>query len=177
MKREISVHLVLLFLFLAIVAIFRHFFNLDSWPFWIGTIIGNFLPDLDHIIYLLFLEPQDLTAQRTDFLVNKREFRRAIELLYETRAERKNLIFHTILFQIIMIILTFWMMSSSASVFGKGLSLAFLIHLCVDQLVDLFDTKSLSSWFNFLPFKFEFNQSKLYLILVFIAVCIIGFLV
>ncbi len=120
------------------------------------------MPDLDHLIYVFFLGPQELTSQRVGFLWEKREYKRLIELLYETRSERRGLIFHTIFFQAIFLILTFWLMSSSASLFGKGLVLSFALHLSVDQLVDLVEMKNLSNWTKFLPINLDLNKSKIY---------------
>lgn len=86
---------------------------------------------------------------------------RLIELLYETRSERRGLIFHTIFFQAVFLILTFWIMSSSASLFGKGLVLSFALHLSVDQLVDIVEMKSLGNWTKFLPLDLDFGKSKI----------------
>lgn len=119
------------------------------------------MPDLDHLIYVFFLGPQELTSQRVSFLWGKGEYKRLIELLYETRGERKGLIFHTIFFQAIFLILTFWMMSSSSSLFGRGLVLSFALHLSVDQLVDIYETGSLGNWTKFLPIDLDSRKSKI----------------
>lgn len=135
-----------------------------------------FLPDVDHLIYVLFMNPQDLTSQRAGFLFNHREIVRMVQLLYETRSERKGLVFHTIFFQIIFLILTFWVVTSSTSIFGKGLVLSFSLHLCVDQLVDMVDMGNLGNWLRLLPFSLDLRQSKIYLSLVTLFVCVLGFL-
>jgi len=54
--------------------------------------------------------------------------------LLSTRQERIGLIFHTILFRAIFFVLTFWVMTSSTSLFGKGIVLAFCLHLVIDQI-------------------------------------------
>jgi hypothetical protein len=176
MRRELFVHFSFWFAFFVFVSIFKHFISISHWPLWIGGLVGIFLPDIDHLIYVLFLSPQELTSQRVNFLWNRKEMWRMIQLLYETRSERKGLIFHTIFFQLIFFILTFWLMSSSASIFGKGLALSFSLHLCVDQLVDLMETKSFDNWFTYLPFKLNLSQSKTYLAAAFLLVCVMGFL-
>jgi hypothetical protein len=162
MRRELFIHFSFWFAFFVLVAVVKNYFALGYWLFWLGGLVGVILPDIDHLIYVYFIKPTDLTSQRVDFLVAKKDYRRSIELLYETRQERKGLIFHTIFFQAIFFILTFWMLSSSGSYFGRGLTLSFILHLSVDQLIDLNDMGSLGNWFTYLPFGLDFKQSKKY---------------
>jgi len=163
MRRELFIHFCFWFAAFVFISILRHLLVLGFWPFWLGGLVGIILPDVDHLIYVYFVKPQDLTSQRINYLVNKKEFIRSVELLYETRTERKDLIFHTIFFQLIFLVLTFWMLTSSGSLFGWGLVLSFAIHLSVDQLIDLTELGSLDNWYTYLPFRFDLKQSKIYL--------------
>lgn len=176
MKRELFIHYAYWFAFFVFVALVKHYFTLADWGFWLGGIIGNVLPDLDHVIYFYFVSPTDLTSQRFDFLAHKKSFGRMIELMYETRSERHGLIFHTIFFQIIFLILTFWMLSSSGSLFGKGLVLSFALHLSIDQLLDLTETEHLNNWMKYLPFKLNGDQTRLYWLGSTVLLLIFGFL-
>ncbi len=162
MKRELFIHYAYWFGFFVFIAFLKKYLTLPDWGFWLGGIFGTILPDLDHIIYFYFVSPTDLTAQRFDFLAHKKALKRMAELLYETRAERSGLIFHTIFFQIIFFILTFWMLSSSGSLFGKGLVLAFALHLSIDQLIDLVETDGLKNWMKYLPFGMDEDRMKIY---------------
>jgi hypothetical protein len=162
MRRELFIHFSFWFFFFVLISLFRHFLNLGDWPFWFGGIVGTFLPDIDHLIYVLFLNPQELTSQRIGFLWNRKEYKRMVELLYETRSERRGLVFHTIFFQVIFLVLTFWIMTSSSSLFGKGLVLSFALHLSIDQLVDLTEMKVLSNWTKDLPINLDLKNSKIY---------------
>jgi hypothetical protein len=176
MRRELFIHFSFWFSFFVLISLVRHFLSLSYWPFWLGGAIGTFLPDIDHLIYVLFLSPQELTSQRIGFLWNRKEYKRMIELLYETRSERRGLVFHTIFFQIIFLVLTFWIMSSSASLFGKGLVLSFALHLSVDQLVDLTEMKVLSNWTKNLPINLDLKKSKIYWLAGVLLVCAMGLL-
>ena len=177
MRRELFLHFSFWFAFFVFITLVRQYFNLGYWPFWLGGILGIFLPDLDHLIYVYFIQPQELTSQRVDYLVNKKDIKRSIELLYETRSERRGLIFHTIFFQIIFLVLTFWMVSSSGSLFGKGLVLSYALHLSVDQAVDLTDMGNFNNWFKNLPFSLDLQQSKIYWLVALVLVLFIGFLI
>lgn len=163
MRRELFIHFSFWFASFVFIAFFRHFLSLYAWPFWVGGLLGIILPDIDHIIYVYFVKPEELTSQRVNYLVNKKEFVRSMELLYETRTERKNLIFHTIFFQLIFLVLMFWILTSSGSIFGWGLVLSFAAHLSVDQLIDIVELGSFENWFNYLPYRLDFKQSKIYL--------------
>lgn len=162
MRREIFIHIAFWFSFFVLVSLVNGFVSVSYWPFWVGGALGLILPDIDHLVYVFFMNPQDLTSQRVNFLLRKSEIGRTISLLYETRGERKNLVFHTFLFQAIFLVLTFLIISSSSSIFGIGLVLSFAIHLSVDQLIDLVDLKHLGNWGNILPFELDFPKSKIY---------------
>ncbi len=176
MKRELFLHFSFWFSFFIFVALVKHYFALSYWPFWLGGLLGVILPDIDHLLYVYFIKPTDLTSQRVNYLVNKKELFRSAELLYETRSERNGLIFHTIFFQLIFFVLTFWMLSSSGSMFGRGLVLSFILHLSVDQIIDLNDLKSLENWFTNLPFTFDFQKSRVYWIASTVVILAMGFL-
>mgnify|MGYP001604517276 CR=1 FL=1 len=135
-KKEFVLHIGTLFVFIVSVIVFKRWFDLAYWPFLVGGILGTILPDIDHLIYVYFVSPQDLTSQRVSYLVYRREILRSISLLYETRSERKSLIFHSTIFQIIFWILCFLVITSSGSIFGRGLVLAFSLHIVVDQAID-----------------------------------------
>ncbi len=176
MKRELFIHSAFWFSFFVFISLIRHYLNLSYWPFWLGGMLGVILPDIDHLIYVYFVKPGDLTSQRVNYLVNKKEIERSVELLYETRNERSALIFHSIFFQIIFLILTFWMISSSSSLFGRGLVLSFALHLSIDQVMDLTDLKSLDNWLKNSPINLDFKNAKIYSLVTILLVCIFGFL-
>lgn len=175
MKRELLLHYLFWFAFFLFVAIFKNYLALNAWLFWIGGIVGTLLPDIDHVVYVLFLNPNELTSMRFSSLIAQKETWRAVELLYETRGERRGLIFHTIFFQIIFLVLTFWMLSSSGSLFGKGLVLAFALHLSIDQIVDLTELGSFANWLKFSPIEFDFSKAKIYWLVTTVLLVLFGF--
>lgn len=155
MKKEITTHSLYLVVFSIVVILLKRYFlplNLNSalvcGLFLLGGVIGTILPDIDHLIYVYFLKPQDLTSQRVNYMLGKVEIWNTFEVLAITREERKQLIFHTALFQVIFWVLAFLVVSSSGSIFGRGLVLAFALHLIVDQLIDLMKLDNLDNWFR-----------------------------
>ncbi len=176
MKRELFIHFAFWFSFFVLVTLVNRLFSLSYWQFWVGGLIGLILPDLDHFLYAFFISPQDLSSQRIGYLLQNKQVWRSVELLYETRNERRGLIFHSILFQGIFFALTFWMLSSSGSLLGQGLVLSFALHLSIDQLIDLTELQSLENWFKNLPFKLDFEKSKYFWMGGMIVVLLMGFL-
>jgi len=136
-KKEITIHLTSFFAAFVLITLFKGWFSLEYLPFWVGGILGTFLPDVDHFIYVYFLRPHELTSQRVSRMLSKRDYWDMVRLLVETRKERSRLIFHSAFFQVIFVVLTFLIMTSSGSVFGTGLVLAFYLHLLTDQYIDL----------------------------------------
>lgn len=151
MKKEILIHSLSILFFILIVIVVRQWFSLSFWPIIPGIIIGTLLPDIDHLIYVYYLRPYEVTSQRAIYGVQKGELVKTWELLASTRSERKHLILHTALFQTIFIVLSFLIITSSASILGRGIVIAFMLHLVVDQALDIKQSGSLANWFHNFP--------------------------
>jgi len=162
MKKEIFVHLSFLVSFLIFVSLLKGWLSLSSWPFWVGGILGTILPDIDHLLYVFLLRPQELTSQRVSHMVGKRDLLGSMNLLAETRAERTKLVFHTATFQLIFLVLTFFVLTSSGSLLGRGIVMAFSLHLLVDEAVDFTEMGSLSNWFRNFPASLDLGKQRIY---------------
>lgn len=182
MRRELLVHFSFLLLLFVLITLFKKWIptSLEAFlfylPFWVGGILGTILPDLDHLIYVYYLRPQDLTSQRAASLIDQRQIWNSLDLLASTRNERTGLIFHTVLFQIIFAVLAFWVISSSGSMFGRGLVLAFVLHLVIDQFVDLMKVGNLYNWFKQVGWQLTREKETIYWVGNLIIVLIFGFL-
>lgn len=105
------------------------------WILLLGVFIGIILPEIDSLIYVFFVNPQELTSQRVIDLFKRGKIMGAIRLLKETVSERKTLVFHSDIFLIIVLILGFWLVTSSASYLGKGVVWGMIANLVVDRLI------------------------------------------
>lgn len=162
MKKEIFIHFAFLISFFIFISLAKGFVSLSYWPFWLGGLIGTILPDVDHFIYIFFLRPYEYTSQRANYMLGKKDVLGTLRFLAETRYERTKIIFHTATFQIIFVVLSFWVLTSSGSIFGRGLVLAFLLHMLTDQIVDIMETGSLLNWFRDFPFEVDEKKTKSY---------------
>ncbi len=176
MRKEIITHFLFFLIFFGFISLLRRYFEIKFIYFWVGGVAGTILPDIDHLIYVYFLKPQELTSQRIQYLVAKKEFLRTLGLLATTRNERRHLVFHSALSQIIFTVLAFLVLTSSGSIFGRGLVLAFSLHLLVDQVFDFFQLDNLDNWFYQLNFSLSKEQSLFYWLGIVLLFFLFGFL-
>lgn len=163
LRKEIITHFSFMVAFLSLITVYKGLFDIYYLSFWLGGILGTMLPDVDHLIYIYILKPSDLSSQRIASYINKRDTKNAVRVLYESRLERTSLIFHTAHFQLIFLILAFLVITSSGSVFGRGLVLSFSLHLLIDQFVDFMETGRIDNWFKQISVDLDANQKKWYL--------------
>jgi len=175
MKKELLIHFLFTFSFLIFVAIVRGWVSLALIPLFIGGILGTILPDLDHFFYVFFFRPYELTSQRVIYLFQNKQFKKAFELLLETRYERTKQVFHWVYFQIIFLILAFLVMTSSGNIFGAGLILAFSLHYLVDELCDFLEIGNLDTWFRETPFVLLQERAVLYWLVILFVFLLIAF--
>ena len=140
-KKEIINHLIASLIIFVLVEILwllgGNFSFLKAGLFLLGLALGTFLLDTDHLIYWFFLKPGLEESKQARIFWQKRNWKGLFKLLGENHKNHISLIFHHFIFQAVLLTLTFFVLSSTSGVFGKGLVLALSAHLLVDQLVDL----------------------------------------
>lgn len=176
MKKELVTHFSFMFALFIFISLSRSWLDLSYLPFWVGGVLGTFLPDVDHLIYVYFLRPQDATSQKVTSLLGKRETMKSLVLLTETRGERKHLVFHTFHFNILFLLFVFLIITSTGSFLGRGLVLAFSLHLLIDQVVDFMETGSLTNWLSQVNVELTKDQRRWYLVLNVLILLIFSFL-
>lgn len=175
MSRKLFIHFSFLISFFIFISLVKKWLAVSFWPFWLGGIAGTLLPEIDHLIYVFFSNPQEVTSQRVRYLCSSRQFKNCFWLLATTTAERTGLIFHTVLFQAIFFILTFWVLTSSASLFGRGLVLSFALHLVIDQIEEVMTRGTFQGWFGQIPISLNRKQTNVFLGTVIFLVLFFGF--
>lgn len=167
MKKNILNNFVFFVSYFILITLVKRYFSFSYWPFWIGGVVGLFLANIDHLLHVFVFKPYELTSQRVVTLIKNRRIKDALTLLYDTKDERTNLIFHTFNFQILFLVLTFWLMSSSGNLFGRGLVLSFLLNLVIYLLRKLIVGEII---------LIDKDKSKLYFVGLVLALFIFGFL-
>lgn len=147
--------------------------------FWVGALIGTFLLEIDHFLYVLLIQPQEVTSQRIKRLIQQRRFKKALVLLTDTREERTRLPLHNALFQVGFFGVCFFVLTSTGSLFGAGLVMAMALQLLKDEFELLFKgrEKYLRQWL-FWPIKAEISlrNQKFFVILMLLAFVGLNFL-
>lgn len=137
-----------------------------KYPFWLilfglGGILGTFILEAESIIYCIFLEPeQPVSKDVSDLLANK-NLRGALSEIKARKAEIRTKIFHTYLFQVIFAVLTFYVLTSTASALASGICLFAFLHLMKDQIYELSHHQGFSyGWAGFLGVTISENLQK-----------------
>jgi hypothetical protein len=147
LKREITSHLLVAVIWLVIITLLRWSWQWNLVFFWVGGLLGTFLLDADHLFYLLWINPHELTSLRAKRLVEQKRFKEALILVWDTRHERIRLPFRNALFQPILYVLCFFILTSTGSLFGAGLVMGMALHLLKDEVEDLLtDKERLKKW-------------------------------
>ncbi len=174
MKREIGGHIVFAALIFILASLVRNYVGFAYWEYYVGIFIGTLLPDLDHILYM-YIHPTELTSQRFQALAGRKSFLPALDLLYHTRRERTDMLFHSAFFQVLFTVFAFLVVTSSGSLLGEGIVLAFLLHLTFDQFIDLTQVHSLKSWFDHSGIVISSNQASIYAVGMFLLTLLFVF--
>jgi len=164
-KKEFLSHLLITLGWLFIITLLRWSWHWNLIWLWLGGLAGAFLLDIDHLIYFLITNPHELTSQRIRRLFDQRRFKEALFLMADTRLERPKLALHNALFQVILWVLAFFVLTSANNFFVAGLVMGMALHLLKDEFQDLIiDEKHLKEWL-FWQFQFEvsFEGQKIYL--------------
>lgn len=136
MKRVLFIHFSFLVSFFIILSLINSWLSFSYWPLWLGAIIGSILPELDSLVYVFFVNPQELTSQRVIYFLKKGNILSAIKLLNETSAERDLLVFHSLSFILVSFVLLFWLATSSNNLLGLGIGFSIVLHGLVNELID-----------------------------------------
>jgi len=148
----------------------------------INMMIANEIININLFIFFLggVAFALGLLISREDSLaINNNKYNYFIEmekpLKLETKGERKELIFHTAYFQIIFLTFSIFVITSSGSLLGMGLVLAFMLHLLIDQIIDLMENNSLDSWFTKFPFSLDAKQKRYFVFANGVILLVLGF--
>jgi hypothetical protein len=176
-KQELKQHLLPL---LAIFIIVSLYWLIVKFPpiqiayLFAGLLLGSFVLDTDHIIYWYMLRPNLEESRLAQAAIRKYDFKSALGLLESTHKGHNNMVFHHYFFQVILSLTTFFVFTSSTSIFTKSFLLALNIHLLIDEINDFyFDKKLLQKWLFAREAKQLSVKSLKYYILTFVGLVLV----
>lgn len=168
MKSELNRSLPVVIVFITISL----FWVIKSYPWYLflflalGSVFGVLILLTDHLVYWLYTHPQLEESRLAQATLAKRDYRSTIKLLLSTKYLHTDLIFHHVIFQLILIIISIYAFTSADSVIGKSFLLGLNVQLLTDQYLDWRKNPSqLQKWlFARLPKQIPINYLKPWLI-------------
>ena len=129
LKKELTTHYLLTLVWLGAVSFLRWKWNLELIGLWLGALVGTMILDLDQVFYALLIYSEEKAKE----FWRQRKIKALLEYLAETYSQRTKLPFHNAVFQVGFLLFSFWVLTSSAGLFGKGLVMAANLHLLKDE--------------------------------------------
>ena len=145
--KTIYKHLWSIFPFLILISLVHWQLKFSLIFFWLGVIIGTFLLHLDQAIYCFFQSSHEFSSQRIKRLWEQKDYRGAVTFLLETQEEREKLVFHSVLFQFVLLVASFFVLTSSASLLGKGVVMGLFLQSLIEQGRQLHSKGEINNWF------------------------------
>ncbi|MBI3980567.1 hypothetical protein HY345_01055 [Candidatus Microgenomates bacterium] len=163
MKRILNEHLLYGILLGLIVAAARFKLDISLITFFLGALIGSQLLLTDYLFQVFLVQPDLEVAKDAKKLVREGKYLDGLKLVYQRRSEISNLTFHTILFQVVFYVFSFFVVTSSYSAFGKGVVLAALLYLLKEQIKEINAQKELNrQWFQRININLTPKEQKIY---------------
>lgn len=163
MKKDLAIHFTFAIALFVLVSIFRDWLSLSFVAFWIGGVVGTLLPDVDHLIYVYVLRPDEASSQKIATLISQKQVLKTWDFLASTRTDRKGLLIHNASFQVLFLLFSI-LIITSGSLIGMGIVLGFMLHLILDEVVDLVEMGNLDGWFSGFPVALDSDQKRWFLI-------------
>lgn len=163
MKHQFRYHLLastILFTLVGIFLIISKIGNIELLLVFLGIFLGTFILDSDHLIYWFFLKPNTEESRLARLTFKNRDLLSIVKLINLGRFKHHNLIFHHYSFQIILVLFSFFIFTSTDNIFTSSLVLSLNLQLIVAELIDYFrNPKILQKWLfaretSQLPVKF-----------------------
>ena len=124
---------------------FRNGLGLIGW--WLGGLIGFYLLDIDHLLDVYFLHPESESSRQVKEAMKSRRWKQVWRGLLATREQRKRLILHSVIFQVVVLVLAVYVVTSGSGMWSRGLVLGFGLRILSEQVREFMATGKMDSWF------------------------------
>lgn len=153
-RSEIYSHLLVTFIYFLAVSVLRFKLDWNLLGLWLGALLGTFFLDIDHLIYWFITNTEksdSIEAKKTvetkSFSV-KAKIKELYRILKANHDSHTRLVFHSVVGQVILLILAFYLLTSGGSIFGSAFIISINLHLLKDEWFDYSNGKRLhlSDW-------------------------------
>ncbi|OGC51154.1 hypothetical protein A2982_03135 [candidate division WWE3 bacterium RIFCSPLOWO2_01_FULL_39_13] len=132
---------------LALVALRRETFWFFALMSFLGSIAGVLFLDLEYIVNSYFIDPMSESAVRIKELIGSKNIKGFISYINDAEDTFGEGTVRSILFQIILIVFTFYVITTRSWVFVQGMVLSMSACLLYYQIIEYSRTKTLQRWF------------------------------
>jgi hypothetical protein len=105
--------------------------DLAAW--FLGGALGWNLLFIDQLLWVYFSHPEAELSKEVKTLVDQGRYKAVYRFLKEKEDKQQHRAFKNFLFQISWLVLTIFVMTSTAGLFGKGLVMGVGLHLLIEE--------------------------------------------
>lgn len=138
MKRYVLSHIPMAVIYGLLIALVKgnwlpfEWSTFSSWMlFVVGVVIGVLMLFLDRIVYT-YSYPNEQLSQTFDYYAKQKQWMRGLNLLDSRREEQNRLTFRSALFIAVWVPLSFFAITSTSALFGKGVVMGLMLHILSD---------------------------------------------
>lgn len=138
MKRYVLSHLPMALFYSLIVFVVRsgwwtfEWSSIIPWIWWpLGVFVGVLILFIDRISYT-YAYPGEQLSQQFAWYIKEKKYLTALELLDSRRLEQERLTFRSSLFMVVWVPLSFFALTSTSGLFGKGVVMGLMLHILTD---------------------------------------------
>lgn len=170
MKGKLLWHQIILFVVLALLSLERLLLgraglNLLMVWWWIGGVTGFLSVFSDRLIHLAMNGAGGSIQTRFLGAIKNGSWFRELEGLVNEREEQKELVMRSVLFAVVWVVLSIFVMSSSVNMFARGLMVGIGVHLMFDMVTDfVWDKQRFNLWFWQIKRDIPIQEKKWFLI-------------
>lgn len=161
---EVFTHIIVTVVYFLAITVLRGNFDISVLWLWVGAFVGAFILDIDHLIYWFWTNPQKEDSQQAFSIWKTKGLKSGkdlFSLLKNSHFSHQHLIFHTVVFQVVLLITTFFVLTSSNNIFVAGLVLSMNLHLLKDEWQDFIKNPVILSGWLFWQVRIENPRSFL----------------
>ncbi|MFH1244320.1 MAG: hypothetical protein V1487_01965 [bacterium] len=131
MKRYVLSHLPMAVVYALLIVVVRG--RSWEWAGWVaGVIMGVLVLFLDRVVYT-YSYPGAQISQQFAWYWKEKKWRTALTLLDTRRLEQERLTFRSGLFMAVWVPLSFFALTSTTGLFGKGVVMGLMLHILMDS--------------------------------------------
>jgi hypothetical protein len=149
-KHEFRYHLLATTAFFIIISVFLVIFkseNIEILKVFLGLFVGSLILDIDHFLFWFFLKPNLEESRLVKTAIRHYDFKSVYNFLKTSHQSHYNLIFHHYFFQVVLVLFSFFIFTSTNNLFISSLVISLNLHLLVDEIIDYFyNPKILQKW-------------------------------